>query len=65
MSDIGWRADGIARAKAAGGIELEVYRKPGFLAGIGVRRSEASAHAQGWETAADPDPEEWEDQRKP
>jgi hypothetical protein len=30
MSDLGWRADGIARALAAGGIQLETYRRPGF-----------------------------------
>lgn len=39
MSDIGWRADGIARAVAAGGVELERYLRPGFVSGIGVRRS--------------------------
>ena len=47
MSDLGWRADGIARAKAVGGIELEVYRRPGFLAGLGVRRSEGQGGGSG------------------
>jgi hypothetical protein len=38
VSDLGWRAEGIRRAKAAGGVELEVYRRPGFIASLGVRR---------------------------
>lgn len=58
MSDLGWRAEGIAAAKAAGGIELEKYRRPGFTGSVGVRRSEASASAQGFEVWADPDPQE-------
>lgn len=58
MSDLGWRADGIERARAAGGIELETYRRPGFVAGIGVRRSEAYAGGGGsWEPEReDPEP---------
>jgi hypothetical protein len=39
MTDLGWRADGIERARAAGGIELELYRRPGFTGGKAVRRS--------------------------
>jgi hypothetical protein len=56
MSDIGWRADGIARAKAAGGIELEVYRRPGFVSGIAVRRSDIGAGGEGVEIDSDPEP---------
>ena len=33
MSDLGWRADGIARARACGAVELEVYYRPGRLIG--------------------------------
>ncbi len=47
MSDLGWRADGLERARAVGGIELEIYRRPGFCAGLGVRRSEANAGGSG------------------
>lgn len=39
VSDLGWRADGIRRALEAGGVELEVYRRPGFTGGKAVRRS--------------------------
>lgn len=39
MTDLGWRADGIERARAAGGIELETYRRPGFTGGPSVRRA--------------------------
>lgn len=55
MSDLGWRADGIARARAAGGIELERYRRPGFAATEGVRRAAQDTRAVGW-TDWDPDP---------
>lgn len=59
MSDLGWRADGITRAKAAGGIELETYRRPGFTGGVGVRRSEVSGNCEGYyirDYEPDPDP---------
>lgn len=46
--DLGWRADGIARALAAGGVELELYRRPGFTGGTGVRRSGISGSGQGF-----------------
>lgn len=62
MSDLGWRADGIARAKAAGGVELEMYRRPGFVGGVGVRRSEASASAEDFDVWADPQPPEEDDE---
>lgn len=61
MSDLGWRADGIARAKAAGGVELELYRRPGFTGTVGVRRVGAEASAQGFEVDCDPEPGEVED----
>lgn len=58
MSDLGWRADGIARAKAAGGIELERYRRPGFAdAGVGVRRSKVDGDCYGHATEYYFDPE--------
>lgn len=47
MSDLGWRADGIDSARAAGGVELELYRRPGFLAGKAVRRSEVNYGGSG------------------
>lgn len=62
MSDLGWRAEGIERARAAGGVELETYRRPGFVSGVGVRRS-ASAYGGGgiWVDApseSDPEPDD-------
>lgn len=39
MSDLAWRAEGIERAIDAGGVVLEVYRRPGFTGGPGVRRA--------------------------
>lgn len=67
MSDLGWRADGIARAKAAGGVELEVYTRPGFRGERAVRRSDVSGNVQGfhsggyWEDdlEVDPSPQMW------
>jgi hypothetical protein len=35
--DFGWRAEGIARARAIGGVDLEVYRRPGFTGDLAVR----------------------------
>lgn len=49
MSDLGWRADGMARARAAGGIDLDLYRRPGFTGGMAVRRA-GEAGGQGFET---------------
>jgi len=61
MSDLGWRADGIERARSAGGIELEVYRRPGFAGGKAVRRASEGGSAFGFVTdgpAEDPWPED-------
>jgi hypothetical protein len=63
--DLGWRADGIARARDAGGVELELYRRPGFAGGTGVRRSNVGGSASGFsagsvwqdEFEVDPTPE--------
>lgn len=65
MSRLGWTADGIERARAAGGVELETYRRPDFVAeGIGVRRSESSAGGSGIALdpkTIDPDWDEYEE----
>lgn len=37
--DFGWKADGIDRARAAGGIDLDTYRRPGFQGGKALRRA--------------------------
>lgn len=69
MSDLGWRADGIDRAIAAGGVELEIYRRPGFGAGLAVRRSEGQGGGSGvpldpyWSEDFDPELEP-EDRRR-
>jgi len=54
MSDLGWRGDGIQRARACGGIELEVYRRPGFAGGTAVRR--VRWDAEGGERGIELDP---------
>lgn len=59
MSDLGWRADGIARAKAAGGIELELYQRPGFARTLAVRRTDAAGAGSGF-SHEDPWPDEYE-----
>lgn len=58
MADLGWRADGIERAKACGGVELELYRRPGFTGGLAVRRSLIQEGGSGIDIAHDPDPPE-------
>lgn len=64
MSDLGWRADGIARAIASGGVVLEKYRKPGFSGNDGVRLvPDPGGSAQGFELYYDPDPGDYEMQR--
>lgn len=57
--DLGWRADGIARALAAGGVELELYRRPGFTGGLAVRRVPGDSYACGFDAASyrDEEPE--------
>lgn len=59
MNDLGWRADGIERAIAAGGVPLEIYRRPGFEAGRGVRRADGDGAGGG--IPFDPDPYPYED----
>lgn len=49
MSDLAWRADGMRRARAAGGIDLDLYRRPGFTGGLAVRRA-GELGGQGFET---------------
>lgn len=59
MSDVGWRADGIARARAAGGVDLDRYRRPGFVAGYGVRvTSSDPSGGSGFDVEADPWPDD-------
>lgn len=59
MSDLGWRADGIAKAEAAGGVTLERYRRPGFTPRTGVRRMAGPLDGgQGFDIQSDPEP--WE-----
>lgn len=54
--DLGWRADGIDRALAAGGVPLEVYRRPGFTGGKAVRRSDTYGGGSGFPIESDPEP---------
>lgn len=49
MSDLARRADGMRRARAAGGIDLDLYRRPGFTGGMAVRRA-GELGGQGFET---------------
>ena len=64
MSDLGWRADGLARAEAAGGVHLERYRKPGFVATYGVRRHTGNlAEGAGFDIQQDPEPWEIEEDK--
>jgi hypothetical protein len=65
VTDLGWRADGIERARAAGGVELELYQRPGFEAGMGVRRATEGGGGSGFpvdvpddEGEYPPDPED-------
>lgn len=56
--DLGWHADGIERARAAGGVELELYRRPGFTGGLAVRRIPGSSYACGFDAGyLDEEPE--------
>lgn len=63
MTDLACRADGIERAVAAGGVELEKYRRPGFTGEVAVRRSETGGAGSGipvdWAGNIDPDPDEY------
>ena len=51
-------------AERAGGIRLEVYRRPGFMeGGLGVRRAPEPGYFAGFEAQADPDPfDDWDDE---
>ena len=64
MSDLGWRADGISRALAAGGVPLEVYRRPGFTGTTGVRRSDTYGGGCGFDIDYDPDPEHFDNGKR-
>lgn len=59
-ADLGWRADGIERATAAGGVWLEVYQRPGFTGGKGIRRAERGGGGAGFAIDRDPFPDEYE-----
>jgi hypothetical protein len=57
--DVGWRADGIARARRAGGVDIEVYRRPGFMGGLAVRALVEEPHGgSGFDYGTEPDPTE-------
>ena len=62
MASLRWVADGIEAAEAAGGVTLELYHRPGFIGGPGVRRSRGElAGGSGFELIADPEPDVDED----
>jgi hypothetical protein len=55
--DLGWRADGIERAEANGGVTLERYRRPGFTGGPAVRALGPNlSGGAGLSVDVDPDP---------
>ena len=60
MSLLGWTADGMQRARDAGGIELELYRRPGFTGEMAVRQVRLDV-ASGSGISLDPEPDEYED----
>ena len=62
MSRLRWVADGIERAKAAGGVELEVYRRPGFIQTMGVRVIRENVSG-GSGVYLDPEPDDYEDRQ--
>lgn len=65
MSDLGWKADGIERAEAAGGVTLEVYRRPGFTGGQkAVRRYTSGGGSSGIEVYSDPESWEYEERSR-
>lgn len=55
MNDLGWRADGIERAVASGGVVLEVYRRPGFTGGKAVRQADTNSGGGGMPVEVDTD----------
>jgi hypothetical protein len=57
VSSLGWIADGIARAEAAGGVKLERYYRPGFTGGPAVREV-PEGNAGGGPIEVDPEPPE-------
>jgi len=64
VSDLGWRADGISRAIAAGGVPLEKYRRPGFTDQVGIRRSDTYGGGYGFDVYLDPEPDDVEGRRQ-
>lgn len=63
-ADLGWRADGIERALAVGGVPLERYLRPGFVSGYGVRRVNMGAGGSGIYFDQYEDDFEYEDKRR-
>jgi hypothetical protein len=64
MSDLGWRAEGIERAEAAGGVTLEVYWRPGFIRTRDIRRLRGGLDGgAGFQIDADPEPNDDAEQR--
>lgn len=58
MSDLGWRADGLARAEACGGVTLEKYLRPGFGGVPAVRvRPRTEVGGEGFDVWHDPEPD--------
>lgn len=66
MSDLAWKAEGIQAARAAGGVDLDVYQPPGFARPASVRRvkNEGGYVGSGLTIYVDPDPDEFAKARK-
>lgn len=60
MTGLEWRAEDIASARAAGGVDLDVYRPPGFVHAVSVRKTRCERGYVGSGIpvfVADPDPD--------
>lgn len=65
-SSLGWVADGIERAEAAGGLTLELRQRAGFTGRVELRpRPVGEAGGSGYPIEVDPDPGDIEDHRRP
>jgi hypothetical protein len=60
VSNLGWKADGIERARACGGVDLEIYQRPGFNGGKAIRLAQSGGAGSGFEAGTN-----WADDWEP
>lgn len=64
MSDLEWIAEGLELARACGGVDLDVYVRPGFTGGLAVRKASSNIEGSGFSVPDETDEDFYDDRAR-